>query len=475
MRKQLNISTILQYSTLGLATLLLLSSCFVAKKYERPEDVTPADDLFRKEYQQVDSTNIGLVQWESFYTDTILQRHLRTALAQNYDFNIAYQNIISTNAYYLQASQAFLPSLTIAPGASYTTQSLNTQFGQLIGQRRHIYQYDLTGSLSWEADIWGKLTSAKRASMADFEKSIAARQALQTTLISNVASLYYQLLTLDAQKAITTATIQMRKQSLETTLALKDAGTLTEVAVQQNEAMIYNAEALLISLDNQIKIIENTLSQLIGQSPQPIDRSTLANQAITTELSVGVPYQLLSNRPDVRAAEYNLMSAFQMVNVAKANFYPSLRLTANSGFQSIDIDDIFSPRAIFANVITSLTQPIWNRRQIKTQHEVSLANQQIAYLNYKKTILNAGKEVSDALINIAAQQDIEALKMKEYEAYQKATEYSEELMNYGLANYLEVLRAQENELNTQLSILNAQYNKLNATVQLYKALGGGWQ
>lgn len=148
-------------------------------------------------------------------------------------------------------------------------------------------------------------------------------------------------------------------------------------------------------------------------------------------------------------------------------------MTANSGFQSIDIDQLFSPKAIFSNVITSLTQPIWNKRGLKTQHEISLARQQIAYLNYRKSILNAGKEVSDALSNFKSQHQIEEFKIKEYEAYRTATQYSLQLMNHGLANYLEVLRAQENELSTQISILDAKYIKLNSIVQLYKALGGG--
>lgn len=457
------------------ALLFTLQSCFVAKQYERPQDSLPTVDLFRKEYQQVDSTNIGLIKREAFFTDPILQAYIETALLNNFDINIALENIKASRSYYLQSGKAFLPSLNVGPGVSYTSQSLNTQFGRMVGERQHLFQYDLTTSLSWEADIWGKLSSSKRAAFADMQRTITGQQALQTTLVSNVASLYYQLLVLDEQKKVTEYTILTRTKSLETTKALKLGGTLTEAAVKQSEALIYNAQALLVQLGNQIEVTENAFNLLLASEPKIVERGTLDGQQIEMDLAIGVPYQLLSNRPDVRAAEYDLMRTFQMVNVAKADFYPSFRLTASSGFQSINIDELFSPRELFGNVIGSLTQPIWNRRKLKTRHEVSLAEQQIAYLNYRKSILNAGKEVSDALSKFKSQHQIEGLKVKEYDAYRTATQYSEQLMNHGLANYLEVLRAQENELSTQINILDAKFQKLSAVVQLYKALGGGWE
>lgn len=456
-----------------IALLFTLQSCFVAKRYERPQNALPTADLFRKEYQQVDSANIGLIKRAEFFTDPLLQVYIETALQNNLDINIALENIKASRSYYLQSGKAFLPSLNVGPGVNYTSQSLNTQFGQMIGKRQHLFQFDLTASVSWEADIWGKLTSSKRAALAEMQRTITGQQALQTTLVSHVASLYYQLLILDEQQKVTEHTIETRTKSLETSKALKLEGTLSEAAVKQSEALIYNAQSLLVQVNNQIEVTENAFNLLLAGESKTVERGTLDDQQIVMDLAIGVPYQLLSNRPDVRAAEYDLMRNFQLVNVAKAEFYPSFRLTASSGFQSIDIDQLFSPRALFGNVIASLTQPVWNRRQLKTRHEISLANQQIAYLNYRKSILNAGKEVSDALSNFKSQTQIEKFKEKEYLAYQSATVYSQKLMNHGLANYLEVLRAQEHELNTQINILDAKYQKLNAIVQLYKALGGG--
>lgn len=462
------------FYSLAMISMLLMSSCFVAKKYERPTLPEAEVDLFRPEYQQVDSSNIALLSWNEFFKDPFLKKYIEKALQQNLDLAVATEQIKIAQAYYRQATASLFPTLGVSPGLSYQTQSLNTQFGQIIGQRRHIFQYDLTGSLTWEADIWGKLSSAKRAALADWNRNIAAQQAVQTSLVSSLASIYYQLLVLDEQKKITQATIRTRARSLETSKALKESGTLTEVAVQQSEALMLNAQALEIQLDNQIKLLENTFNLLLGEPSKKVERMRLDQQDIQSDLAYGVPYQLLSNRPDIRAAEYNLISAFEMENSARANFYPSFRLTASTGFQSINFDDLFSPRAMFANVISSLTQPLWNKRQIRTQHEISLANKQIAYINYRRAMLTAGREVSDALVQIDAQDKIIRLKEQELSAYSNATEYAEELVNYGLANYLEVLRAQENELNTQLSLLNAQYTRLNAIVQLYKALGGGW-
>ena len=204
-----------------------------------------------------------------------------------------------------------------------------------------------------------------------------------------------------------------------------------------------------------------------------MERTHLDQQTIDHELLYGVPYDLLKNRPDIRAAEYELVNAFELSNVAQANFYPSLRITANTGLQSVDIDRLFSLKSLFVNTVASLTQPIWNKRQLRTQKEIAMANQQIAYLQYRKSILVAANEVSNALALYQTQTELMSLKQQEYNSYRLATEYSQELVNNGMANYLEVLRAQENELSAQLSYLNANYGRLIAVVDLYRALGGG--
>ncbi|TQI69221.1 NodT family efflux transporter outer membrane factor (OMF) lipoprotein [Gramella sp. Hel_I_59] len=455
----------------GLVGVVLLSfqSCFVAKDYEQPEVIEEAN--YRTDEIDQDSLNMANVSWKEMFTDPILQDYISKGLENNIDIRVAMQQINAAEAYVKQGKAGYLP--TLGANATFTHQELsqNSQFGSLFSS---LDQYQLSADLSWEADIWGKIRSRKRAFDARYLQSIAAHQAVKTRLISDIASTYYQLLTLDEQIAITERTVETRANSLETTKALKEAGTLTEVGVQQTEAQLYTAKAILIDLRNEARLLENTLSILLGEAPMLIERSNLDMQEITTDLNIGVPVQLLRNRPDVIAAEYNLVNAFELTNVAKSNFYPSLTLSATGGLQALDKGDLFDPNSLFATVIGGLAQPILNGRAIRTEYEVSQAEQEQARLEFRRAILTASKEVSDAMYSYEAASEKIDVKQKEFKAYDLATDYSEELLNNGLANYLEVLTARQNALNSSLDLANAKYNQLKSIVDLYEALGGGW-
>lgn len=454
------------------AVLLSLQSCFVAKEYDRPETVVQ-EDYYRTDLLPQDSLTMADVSWRELFTDPQLAGYIEEGLKNNLDIRIALQQMEIAQAYMKQGRAAYFPTLGIQAQASYQEMSDNTMMGALSDGGTE--QFDLTANLTWEADIWGKIRSADRATQSSYLQSVAAHQAVKTEMIANIATIYYQLLALDEQVRITEETIENRISSLETTRALKDAGTVNEVGVKQTEAQLYRAQAVLVSLENSTRLLENTMSILLGNSPHQIQRGELANQEIDTELKVGVPAQLLRNRPDVIAAEYGLVGAFEMTNVARSNFYPSLRLTASGGFQSTDIGDLIDTNSLFANLIGGLAQPIFNGRQIRSEYEASQARQEQAYLNFRYAMINASREVSDALYNYdAAKQTIE-IKSREYEAYDLATTYSEELLNYGLANYLEVLTARENSLNSRLELINAEVDQLLSIVDLYQALGGGWQ
>ncbi|MGZ5263321.1 MAG: efflux transporter outer membrane subunit [Kaistella sp.] len=469
MRKHFNIKTLV----LSVITFAVLSSCMSRQSYERPSEVN--ENLFRTDLLPKDSTSMATVSWREIFPDPILQKHIAKALENNLDIRIALQNISAADSYLKQSKSAYFPTLSVSPNYTFQTQSLNTQFGQIIGARRYVNQFDITAAVGWEADLWGKLKAQEKAQLAGYLGTVSAHQAVKSDLVASVASAYFQLLTFDDQKRIINETIALRNKNLETTKALKDAGTVTEVAVQQSEALVLNAQSLLVNIDVQIELLENTLSLLIGESSQAIERSTVYNQMKPVSLDLGYSASLLANRPDVQAAEYNLMNAFELTNVAKAQFYPTLRLTGSTGVQSVDIDKIFSVNSLFANVVSGLVQPIINKRQIKTQYEISLANKEIAYLNFRKSLLNAGKEVSDALKIYQSQDQFIQLKQKEIDAYQKSVEYSQELVNYGMANYLEVLNASVNQLNAELNISNAKFSKMQAAIELYRALGGGWR
>lgn len=453
---------------------VLLTSCKIRQDYERPKDLVD-EKLYRTDLLPKDSTSIAQLSWKEIFTDVVLQQHIAKALENNLDIRIALQNITSAEAYLKQSKAAYAPALTVGPGYTFQTQSLNTQFGQIIGERRYVNQFDVTASLSWEADIWGKLRGQQKAQMASYLGSVAAHQAVKSSLVASVATAYYQLLSLDEQKKIITNTIEVRKKNLEATKALKSAGTLTEVAVQQSEALVYNAEASLIGLDIQIQILENTISLLMGESSHSIERTSLASQNLNLKTDLGYPISLLANRPDVKQAEYGLINAMELTNSAKAQFYPTFKITGNTGLQSVDIDHLFSGNSLFASLVAGLAQPILNKRQIKTNYEVSLANQEKAFLSFRKSILNAGNEVSDALKMYNSQDQFIALKKKELEAYRNSVQFSQELVNYGMANYLEVLNANVNQLNAEINITNAEYAKLQSAVELYRALGGGWR
>lgn len=452
----------------------LVVSCHTRQNYQRANDVVD-EKLFRTDALPKDSLSMANLSWKEIFTDAVLQKHIAKALENNLDIRIALQNIASAEAYLKQSKAAYQPTISVGPDYSFNTSSLNTQFGQIVGERRYINQFDITANLGWELDIWGKLKGQEKAQYAAYLSSVAAHQNVKSNLVASIATAYYQLLTFDEQKKIFSNTIEIRKKNLETTKALKDAGIVSEVAVQQSEALVYNAEASLVTLEVQIQMLENTISLLMGEPSHEIERTSLSTQNFALNTDLGYPSALLANRPDVKQAEFNLINAFELTNAAKAQFYPSLRITGSTGVQSVDIDKLFSGNSVFANVLVGLAQPILNKRQIRTNYEVSLANQEKAYLNFRKTILNAGNEVSDALKMYNAQDQFIAFKKKELSAYDKSVEFSQELVNYGMANYLEVLNANVNKLNAEINIANAQYTKLQAGVELYRALGGGWR
>lgn len=454
--------------------LLSLQSCFVAKDYKQPDIVDEVldEDKYRSDKISTDSLTMATLSWKELFKDPILQNYIEEGLENNIDIRVALQQINMAESYFRQGKAGYLPTLGAQAQAMNQQLSKNTPNGAM---QSSMNQFELSGSLSWEADIWGKIRSVKRGAEADYLGTLAAHQAVKSRLISAIASTYYQLVTLDKQIEVTEKTIDTRQKSLRTTKILKDAGRVTEVAVKQIEAQVYNAEALLVDLKNSSKLIENTLSILLGSGPREITRGAMDIEAIDSSLQIGVPSQLLANRPDLRAAEYNLIAAFEQTNVTRSMFYPSLTLGINAGLQSTEIKDLFSSSSLFSGIVGGLAQPILQGRQIKTQHEIAKAQQENAKLNFMQTFLNASKEVSDALYSIQAAEEKIEFKEKEHEALATAVDYSQKLLNNGMADYLEVLRAEENALYSNIDLIETQNAKLQSIIELYRALGGGWE
>lgn len=449
-----------------------LQSCFVAKEYTRPE-LQETENLYRTDNLPSDSLSMADVSWKDIFTDTNLKQYIEEGLQNNLDIRVAIQQMAAAEAYMKQGKAGYLPSFGVSASGTHQELSKNSQFGAFFNGS--LQQYELTGNLSWEADIWGKIRSSKRAGEASYLQSVSAHQAVKTQLVSAIASTYYQLLALDAQLEVTRVTIATRDSSVTTIKALKEAGQATQVAVDQNIAQYNNAKALEVDLEAAIFKTENLLNLLLGRSSEAIVRSDLDKQVLNSDIKLGVPLTLLRNRPDVMAAEYGLINIFEMTNVARSNFYPALTITASGGFQSLQLDELLSVNSLFANIVAGLTQPIFNKRAIKTQHEVAIAQQEQALLNFKKTLLIAGNEVSNALYDYNAETEKFGYREKEVEALRKAESNSEVLLKNGYANYLDLLTARYSVLNAELNVIDNKLQQLLSVVNLYEALGGGWR
>lgn len=451
---------------------LLFQSCFVAKTYERPE--LEMENLFRTDNMPQDSVSFASVSYRDLFTDPYLSTYIQRGLENNLDIRVALQNIVAAEAYVKQGKAGYFPSLDASATFNRTARnSENGQFGNLFGQP--FEQYELSGTLSWEADIWGKIRSNKRANDASYLQTVAAHRAVKTDLIAQIATNYYLLLALDQQLKVTEETIETRRKSLETIEALKEAGRENQVGVDRIAAQLYNAQSLMLDIRNNIFKTENTLSILLGEQPQSYERGTLEEQSLTADMKLGVPALLLRNRPDVIQAEYGLINSFELTNVAKSNFYPSITLSATGGFQSLELDNWIDSSSIFANLVAGLTQPLLNGRRIRTAHEVAKAQQEQSLLLFKKTLLTAGKEVSEALKDYSISVEKEAYIEQEAMALRRAETNSQELLNNGFATYLDLLTARENALNAELSLINNKLDQLSATIALYRSLGGGWE
>ncbi|WP_291148382.1 efflux transporter outer membrane subunit [Flavobacterium sp. UBA7680] len=452
----------------------LLSACSITKKYERPTTLS-TDKLYRDE-ASADSTTIADMPWQSVFKDEKLNALIQKGLDNNLNLKNAIENIIQAQASLRQSKLAYYPTLQLDANATHTKQSeagLNFPAGININTLTTTYKLGL--STSWEADIWGKLSSSKRAALATYLATDAAKQAVQTQLISDIANNYFRLLAYDKSLKITQETLESRIKNVATIKDLKEGAIVTGAAVVQSEANQYAAEVLIPDLKQSIRETENALNILLGQAPGPIDRGELGTQVIPENIAIGVPSQLLQNRPDVRQAEFNFRVAFESTNLAKTYFYPSLTLTASGGFSNLELKDFFS-NSIFYSIIGGLTQPIFNQGKNKLRLTTAQSQQLQAYNKFQQSLLTAGQEVSNALYSYQMAVEKEDSRQKQIEALVKAVDFTQQLLEYSSAtNYTDVLTSEQNLLAAQLSGINDNLQKLQAVVNLYRALGGGWK
>ena len=458
----------LKYIILIAGIAAIISSCSTPRHYKR--GMVSTDKLFG-DTVITDATTLGNLQWRGLFTESRLQKLIQEGLDNNPDLQLAIQKVAEAEAYLSQSRAALLPSLS-ANGKSVYTRNPESIYPN---GPREVNTYQLSADASWEIDVWGKLRSSKRASYANLLASDAGRKAVQTRLISNIATAYYTLTGLDAKLAITRQTVKNNIDLVETFKVLKESGKVTGAAVVQTEAARYAAEVTIPDLEQQIREAENALCLLLGRTPGPIDRGKIEEQTLSPILKTGVPAQLLDNRPDVMQAEFAVMSAFEMTNNARAYFYPALTLTATTGFAAADLNKVLDPTSFAANVIGGLAQPLFNKRINSTRLKVTKAQQEEALISFRNTLLKAGQEVHNTLGSYESSVQKMALRKQQVDALIKSVDYTKELLNYGSATYTEVLNAQTSLLSAQLNSVNDQLQQLNALVTLYRALGGGWK
>ncbi|MGV3600794.1 MAG: TolC family protein [Dyadobacter fermentans] len=446
---------------------ILAASCQVTKPYQRPELTTQG--LYRGESSQ-DTISIAGISWKQFFPDTALTHLITKGLEQNPDLRIAMQHIVAAKASLQLSKSAFLPDLN----GTLSVKQSKLAFPQGFGIISSTTQYDLGLGSSWEADIWGKLRSAKRGALAGLLRTEEARKAIQTQLIADIAGNYYTLLVLDQQLAILEKTKNNRFADVKAVTMLKEANILNGAAISQSEANAYAAEIAIPALKNQIRETENALNLLLGQPSGAVTRTTLDQQKADIPLKTGVPSQLLQNRPDVKQAEYALWEAFENTNVAKTFFYPALTITANGGFTSFNFQDWLTSLGLFGNVAAGLTQPIFNRGANKARLATAKARQEQAAIELQKSMLTAGREVSDALYAYETAGEQREIRVKQLASLEKAVDANRKLLRFSsTTNYTDVLTSEQNLLAAELDAVNDRHRQWLAVIRLYHALGGG--
>lgn len=445
----------------------LTSSCSIYRKYQRPEDL-PVDSLFRADLIDTtagaDTSSLGYIPWNEMFTDPYLQDLINTGLRHNVDLQSAILRVEQAKAQLSAAKWAYAPSLNLTPQGG-----LNS-----VNAEKATWSYNLGGAVSWDIDLFGSLLNSKRGAQATLLQQQAYQQAVRSQIIGAIANSYYALLMMDEQVRINGETVDIWKENVRTMEAMLKVGKTNESAVTQARANLYALEASYADLLRQQRETENSICTLLGQPYFPIERRTLAEQTIPEDITVGVPLQLLSNRPDVMQAEMAYASSYYTTNMARSAFYPGLNLSGTAGWTTSVGQAIADPAGFLLSALGQLTVPIFNHGQLRANLKVSKAEEEIARLNYRQALLNAGEEVNNALFAIQTNETMLEKHQAQCKDLEKALISTESLYrNSSGTSYLELLTAQQSLLSAQTSAINDRYALLQSVVTLYQALGGG--
>ncbi len=479
----------LKYKSIYLVVALIigLSSCKITQEISQNRPTLAIPSKFS---QAADTLKVQLPLLRRFFSEPTLVSLIDTALHNNFDLQIAVQRVEMARAGVRFTKGLGLPDLTgtITAGqrkfGNYTIDGVgnyDTQFSSNLNDKQKIpdpiipdYFFGVTSS--WEIDLWGKLSSQKKAAAARFLASESGKNLIVTALVADISAAYYELLILDNELNIVEENITLQQSALDIVQVMKQSGQANQLGVELLNAQLLASKALKVEVRQQIVEIESKINFLVGRYPQPIARPAITwDQVIPPKLAAGVPANLLENRPDIQQAEYELLATNSNLYAAKAAFYPTFTINTGLGFQAFKALLVFNPASIAYNIVGGLTTPLVNRRQLIADLMSSKADKQIAYTHYQKTIVNGFTEVYNYLNLIENTNEMYRIKSQEVEVLRQSINTSQELYRFGRATYLEVITAQKNALQAQVELINLKKKQFYAVIGLYKSLGGGWR
>jgi outer membrane protein, multidrug efflux system len=457
--------------------LIIFQACKVGKDLPTPEVELPKQF---NELSYADTSSIADLEWRKFFTDPVLQGLIQHGISYNHDFLVAIKRIEIAMQQVKQAKKLQLPELGLQISAQYNRPSNNSLGGKstssFLGQT-HVENYLAMATLSWEADIWGRIRRQKEATLASYLQTYEGAKALQTRLVAEIAQGYFNLLMLDKQLSIARKNLALRDSFVVVTRLLRQAGVVNSLAVQQAESQKLTTAQLIPSLEQDIALQENALQVLTGQLPGRVSRTaTIDPLVIPDDLSAGLPVSMVSRRPDVRSAELELKIANADVGIAQANMYPAINITAGGGFETFKASNWFNiPNSLFGLAAGSIAQPIFQRRELKTRFEIAKLEREQAVILFRQSVLQATGEVFDALVRIDQLKQQQVIAKAQVDTLNHAVFNAQLLFRSDMANYLEVITAQGSVLLAELQLASVQRQQLDAKVELYRSLGGGWK
>lgn len=453
-------------------------SCRTGKNYERPAVLLP--ETFHAAALTTDSSSVADLSWKDFFSGQALQALIDSGVRRNFDLTLALQRMGVAREQLKQSRLLWFPQVDLQTSGSTNFPSKNSLNGISTNQflkTTHVEDYLLQANVSWEIDIWGRISRQKESVLSLYLQSTEAARAVQTRLVADIASGYYNLLMLDQQLSDTKKNQELNRRFLEVTRLLYDAGEVTYLAVQQAQSQLQSTSLLVPQFEQSLALQENALQLLTGQLPGPVTRDSTASPSLMdSKYPAGIPAALLGRRPDVRAAEYNLVSANALVGVARANMYPALNITAGGGLESFKASNWISiPNSLFELGSGALVQPVFHRRELRTQYETRKIEREEAVTVFRQSVLTATTEVTNALVQMEKLKIQDSLSGAQVDTLLSAVSNAEYLFKSDMANYLEVITAQQNALQAELNLATIKRQEWSARIELYRALGGGWR